>query len=204
VVLACLLAIALFVDVSSLSAQQALLDSRAAVIISNIKKTGGSRVLVCDFSGPTGLTALGIELADEFSESIARESDGAIEPVDRSKIPELLHQVGLEREHADSELQGEIAARQLSANDFVSGKLSVAGDEVTVHLELHSVDADQPIEWLEASFILDQGKEKLLNTQFHDAPQGSYPFAGSDGYSTPQCISCPNAQFSDAAVKNKV
>ncbi|HEY6464756.1 MAG TPA: hypothetical protein VIY69_02115 [Candidatus Acidoferrales bacterium] len=48
------------------------MDSRAAAITADIKKTGGTKVLVYDFSGPTGLTALGIELADEFSESIAR------------------------------------------------------------------------------------------------------------------------------------
>lgn len=37
-------------------------------------------------------------------------------------------------------------ARQLSADDFVSGKLTVAGDEVTIHLELYNVDSDKLID----------------------------------------------------------
>jgi TonB family protein len=180
------------------------LDSRAAALISDIKKSGGRRVLVCDFSGPTGLTALGIDLANEFSATIAREGGGVIEPVDRSKIPELLHQVRLERENADSHLQGELAAGQLSADDFVSGELSVEGDDVTVRLDLYNVDSDQRIDSQEASIIMYSEAEKLFNTQIHDSPQSAYPFAGTEGYSTPQCIHCPNAQFSDAAAREKV
>lgn len=52
-----------------LLAQPSLSDSRAAVISADIKKTGGTKVLVCDFSGPRGLTALGIERANEFGAS---------------------------------------------------------------------------------------------------------------------------------------
>lgn len=95
-------------------------------------------------------------------------------------------------------------ARQLSADDFVSDKLTVAGDEVTIHLELYNVDSDKLIDSLEASVIMYSSAEKLLSTQFHDSPRSPYPFGGSDGYSTPQCLSCPNAAFSDAAVKKKV
>jgi len=193
-----------FLSSWSLSAQQTPLDSKAAVIIANVKNTGGSKVLVCDFSGPKGLTALGIELADEFTRNISREGGGAVQPIDRSKILPLLHQVGLERENADSDLQGEIAAAQLSADDFVTGKLSVEGDEVMIELDLYNVGSDRRIVSVEAPVIMYAGAEKLLNTQIHDSPQGPYPFGGTGGYSVPQCTQCPNAEFTDLAVKKKV
>jgi TonB family protein len=198
----CVFAISFFFT-PRLCAQEALLNSRAAIAVDSLKEIGAKRVVVCDFSGPKGLTALGINLADEFSATISRDANGTIDVVDRAKLPEVLHQLGLEREYAGSALQGEIAAQQLSADSFVSAKLFVDGDELTIHFEIHRVGEEIPTDKIEASFTLDAQQRNLLNTQFHDISQSPYPFAGSDGYSTPKCIYCPNAQFTDTAVKKK-
>jgi len=189
--------------VPRLRAQEALVNSRAAIAVDSLKEIGAKKVVVCDFSGPNGVTALGINLADEFSASISHDANGTIDVVDRAKVPEVLHQLGLEREHADSALQGEIATQQLSADSFVSAKLSVDGDELTIHFEIHRVGKEIPADKIEASFTLNAQQRNLLNTEFHDVSQSPYPFAGSEGYSTPQCIYCPNAEFTDAAVKKK-
>ena len=42
-----------------------------------------------------------------------------------------------------------------------------------------------------------------LGNGFENGTGGGYPTAGIGGYGTPSCLYCPNAQFSDEAVKAK-
>lgn len=42
-----------------------------------------------------------------------------------------------------------------------------------------------------------------LGNGFENGTGGGYPTAGTGGYGTPSCLYCPNAQFSDEAVKAK-
>jgi TonB family protein len=186
-------------------AQQEVLGARAADVTSAVKQhPPDSKVLVCDFDGPNGLTALGIKLADDFSGSISRAGGDTIKAVDRSQLPVLLRQVGIERERADSELQGEIAAERLTADDFVAGNIALANDGIDLHLGLYRAGVEKPVQTFEVSFPLDGDMRDLLQTQIHDTPQSPLPYADSDGYSSPRCAQCPSARYTRAAAEKKI
>lgn len=188
---------------SEVFAQQALLDSRAFIVIDTVKQTTDRKILVCDFTGPKELSALGVQLADDFSDSVARAGAPSIQVIDRSRLLPLLHSVKLEREAVPSEIEGEIAAEHLGADDFVSGDISVEGDEITLHIELHRTGIVKPAKQLEASMNLAPDMKTLLGTEIHDTPQSNYPMAGDNGYSFPRCIFCPDAQYTNEAVKKQ-
>lgn len=182
-------------------AQQALLDSRATIFLNTIEQKPGAKVLVYDFYGPDGLNSLGVQLADDFSDRLKRLGGATIEVEDRSQLAGVFHSLELEREHGA--LVADTVAQELSADDVVSGQMTVDNDELTLHLELHRFFRNQ-LQKVEASLIMDPAMKDLLHARVHDTPQSIYPYAGSDGYTTPSCVRCPNAQFSDEAVKDKI
>ena len=184
-------------------AQQALLDSRAAEMAGLIERSPQNSVLVCDFSGPKGLTALGVQLADNFSESLVRAAGGKIQVIDRSLLPKAFEETWIPREIAGDRNLDYAIAKQTGVPNFITGRLSTTGDEISLSLELHRLNDVTYSRSLEASFDATPSLLTLLDTKMEYPLQNGYPVEGTGGYSEPKCVDCPNAPFNDAAVVRK-
>ena len=192
-------------------ADEGTMDVLAVKLAKHIRasKKHPKTVLVCDFLGPDaehhGLTSLGTALADELSASLAHSGDPNLRVADRSQFLRVDHELGLERELATGWPMGQILAKHLGADEFISGELSRKGsDRISLAVELRETGKDEVDYSDEITIPLTPQIQPLIAEEVQDQPQSPYPLSGHHGYTTVKCQYCPYAPFDDWDVKKKV
>jgi len=215
--------VALFVPSAAHAQQQPELDALAAQTASKINKS--AKVLVIDFADPNAKASqLGVELADEFAAALRNTSRGLV-VIDRADYTraaaEDLLSLGARAEESTATCYG----RQLAADLTVIGTIHVDSGKLQLALEVTKLEDRKKNFKLETSLPLTPELQTLRSKPALDTPVSPPPsknvWIGSDSPlgtgdtsavgdagarkgTPPRCVYCPNAQFSDAAVKAKV
>lgn len=163
-------------------------------------KPADKSVVVCDFLGPTPtVTALGVELSDELSDNLSH-SNFSLRVLDRGGLLQASHRLGVERElNACSP-----SAALLGVGFYVRGDLSVNHSQVHATLYVYAVGDDIPLGKFPLVLSFDESAQKLAAEEIHDTPLSPYTPSGSNGSSLPRCEHCPDAEYPDLAVKNRI
>ena len=190
---------ALFCFASSANAQQAQIAALATKTAEAISKAHEKSVIVADFWSPQNrLTELGQTLADQFSAELV--GLGTLKVQDRGRLQKVVEQnvlspLALRDIDIAAWMGHEAGAKVIVVGDIVSQdghyKLMIAIFTVQTGKNLGNFDVTMTgsPEWKSLFQLLAQGT----------AP--TPPTAGEDGYTTPQCVYCPNPQYSDAAFR---
>lgn len=185
-------------------AQEGQLDAAAAHMAAALSDSKQKSVIVFDFIGPDqALTALGQKLADEFSRSIAQSSHN-VEVEDRSRIggqiskenftPVAIH---------DADMNSNIAW-DMKVTSYISGTLSLNGDDLKIVAELLEAKHSKKIASSEFEIPLTDERKDLLAKIVANSAFAGYPKSGENGYSMPSCTYCPSAIYPDEATKFKI
>ncbi len=203
--LAVLLCVAL-ASVGSADAQLPDMQGLADHLAPALTKSKRESVIVLDFSGPDEkLTELGRLLADNFSTALAKSSD-KFSVTDRGEITGSLAKRGLPPSsfgHVDIALW---LTGELKIESAVLGKITLAGDSLSIEVNAYRVDSGKWINGFKAaSSISDQMRSLMAKLVEYPAPQidPTVPVSGKNGYTYPSCANCPPARYSDAAVKSR-
>jgi TonB family protein len=179
----------------------------AANVASAIAKSKQESVVVLDFVGPENKhTELGRTLADKFSAALTR-SNGQFFVTERGRITENLANRGLVPiSVANIDIASWVAGK-LAAESFVFGTLTVSGDSLSLEVNCYSVKSEKWIKGFKTASSISDGTRKLLSQTVEYPVPDSYsgvPASGKNGYTYPKCVYCPQALYSDQAVKNRL
>jgi TonB family protein len=179
----------------------------AANAASAIAKSKQKSVVVFDFVGPESKhTELGRTLAERLSAALARSS-GQLSVIERGRITENLSNKGLVPSNVSN---GDIAswvAGELGAESFVFGTLSLSGDSLGIEVDCYSVKSKKWIKSSKTASSISGEMQRLMSETVEYQVPDSYsgvPTSGKNGYTFPKCVSCPQALYTDQAVKNRV
>jgi TonB family protein len=220
--LAALLLFRLIVSLPCAKAQKSPLDAEAADAAAAIAKASrkhepAPKVLVADFVETRGhKTALGADLARQFFLSLQTHARN-FTFADRD---EYLHKFAADmvapQSYDDLDTMRCVAS-DLAADFVVTGELDDLPDTVAVWIRVSRVEDRKLIFDKRVSLpltpameqLLRQAPEALASSNSNGSAAGlpdrdRAPAGGANGYSQPACIYCPNPQFSDAAVKQKL
>jgi TonB family protein len=199
----------ILVFASSATAQKTAepLDDAAAKIADAISHAKLKTVVVFDFPGPDNrLTQLGLDLAAGFRTALAR-SGPKFHVEDAMQVNEILATDSYSPTFIffpDSLLA---PAQDLGAKAFVSGQLSVDGDKVVVALSSYQGSDGKGLRGLRVSWPLTENSKAILDKNLLAVKQtgtSDVPNAGNAGYTTPTCLFCPRADYSDAAMNVRI
>ena len=201
---------------------EAQLDSLAMLTankIHELKLEEEPRVLVVDFfRNSTGESSqLGTLLADRFSESVTTYSSG-IHILDRKVLKDYLFEnwTGLE-DLKSNEICLEVA-RQLGATGAILGTLTEKNGNVNLTLRFEGFGPverqDDIFAWRDRTVVFPL-TEELRSALYHPGPNYTRSAdqipeepgvfrAGINGVTQPNCIYCPNPDYSDAARTVKI
>jgi TonB family protein len=201
--------LAALVAVWSARAQSSFMDPAAAQIASAIVHAKQQSVIVFDFSGPGDkVTLLGQVLADDFSAALARtgsplqiESRHIREegPAANLYVPDIVID-------PESTL---MLAQQLRVKSFVMGKLSLDGGKLLLYLDSYRTSNGKGIKGLQVSWQASPEMHTMLGKQLTDFPyaggdENTVAKSGEKGYTSPRCLQCPRADYSQPALDRKI
>jgi TonB family protein len=160
-------------------------------------------VVVFDFVGPgKTLKALGQKLADDFSSALAKSS-AEFTVGDRFQICEALKKNYLAPQAIQDLNTAWYLAQALQTQGFIMGKLSIEENNLVVEAEAFRASNGIRIEKFERVVVpLREEMNTLLGKiaeEKQEDPLASFPSSGTNGYSIPACLLCPNPQLSDEA-----
>ena len=191
-------------------AQQADLNAVAAKVAQELEAKKVKRVAVFDFVGPGhDLTALGQKLADDFSAALAK-SGRKLSVQDRSWLAGTMKKFDYHLSDLQDPNFGDALLAYLAENAGVLGAITRQGDEFTVSVRGTRTGKNGAnfIEVEHFSLPASEDMAKLAGTYLEraepvrpPAADKTVPNAGTNGYSFPVCVSCPQAGYSDAALK---
>jgi len=183
-------------------------------------------VIVFDFTSddPT-LLPLGAVFADDLSTAIAT-SDPKLRVEDRARLKQMMSDNGL---GSSNILNPGIAiwlAHDLGAQVLLLGTLERNAQNVNVSITSYRATDGKAISGFKITIPLSDEVKGLIPESTTDeslknpasgagmcltimsadpaATSSAFPCAGKDGYSSPKCIRCLNASFSDAAVEHGI
>lgn len=197
--------LALFSTVPSACAQQPQIDALAAHVAQELNKKHEKTVVVFDFVGPDKKsTALGQKIADDFSEVLTKSS-ASFSVAGRAQIAQALEENRLSTQTLyDAELKLWFA-KKLTAEAMVLGTLVPDGENLNITVDSYRVKDGKALKEFKVALSLSEQMKSLMDTPA-DAGQdqsATLPSPGANGYSVPTCIYCPQAKFSELAVKNR-
>jgi TonB family protein len=198
------------------------LASKAAAQIHKSLKSGGNKILVIDFADPQAkASGLGVLLADRFADSLRKNTQGLV-VLDRADYARATADDILTPEARADEQSAKCYCRQLSADFAVEGMIDNSNGPIQLHLRVTRLSDWKRIFDGTASLPLRSELRADISTPVDPSPSSSgsgrnawtnpdVPLGIADAARTPAsikgfvpaCIYCPNAQFSDAAVKTK-
>lgn len=184
-------------------AQDTQMTAAAAQIASALSESKDNSVIVFEFSGPDGkVTALGNRLADDFSTALA--ANPHIRVADRARIGQMVSTENylpavIHIPHYDV-----LIASKLNIEMFVDGTISIGGDIVTVSVTCKRTEGSAIIAKSSFSAPITPTMANLLSETLAEPPVPPYLDPDQTGYTAPKCISCPNAPFTDEAVRSGV
>lgn len=183
------------------------MDAAGAKIASAISRAKLKSVVVFDFSGPDArVTQLGLDLAAGFRTALAK-SGPKLHIQDPMQVNEILATKSYSPAFIfppDSLLA---PAQDLEADAVVGGQLSVDGDKLTVALSSYRCNNGKAVRAMKLSWRLTEDSKALLAKNLLTINQRggvNLPKAGDAGYTSPKCLFCPKADYSDAAMNAKI
>jgi len=192
---------------STVAAQSPEMSAVASQMAKTLAKKKQKSVIVFDFWGPgQDLTALGQTLAQAFSTALT--SPGAsYQVLDRSKIAgaRKAHALSLSTTH-DREIDNWLA-QDLGAKVVIMGELSVVDDRLVIQITSYSTKDQKSV----AGFKLTSPMTNDLRTLMSQTVQTALPvadlnmrMASAEGYSYPKCLYCPQAEYDQRAVDQRL
>jgi hypothetical protein len=182
---------------SAANAQPSAMEPAAVQLAGPIVQSKLRVLVIFDFSGPgKEMTSLGQALADDLRSSLAR-SAAELQVQDRSRIEEKRNENSYAPEIVLDPLSALEFAKELKADAFIIGEMSVGRDNVlNVDLSAYRVANGKGITSIRNSFPLNAELAALMarNVGTYDLsgkPSSKYPNAGQGGYSLPLCVYCP-------------
>jgi len=200
--------ILLFASIPPARAQQSPLDTAAAQTVDALARAKQKRVVVFDFTGPdTKVTALGRQLADDFSAALEKSAP-ALRVAKRSRISDAI-------QHGDfalellSDAESTLAlAQDLHVDVLVMGQLMIDREQATMNVSSYRVRNGKGIAAFRVTWHLtEQMKELAAKDLTAPEPIGylaTFPQAAKNGYAPASCIQCPRPQFSRKAMESKI
>jgi TonB family protein len=189
-------------------AQENSIDSLASQMAKAISKSKQKSVVVFDFVGPDQkLNALGQKLADDFS-SAMEKSNVKFSVVNRMRVrDELRKSYAILSAPQDFDTLWNLA-QVLGTQAFITGELSIKEGNLLVEVDSFRSEDGKQIKELEVVLPLTEE----MNTLRSEAVGGKQttvapanPPSPPKGRSfSPTCLVCPNARYTDAAIKAKV
>lgn len=182
-------------------AQDSPIQELASRLAASISSSHQKSVIVFDFVGPgENFTALGTDLADQFSAALA-QSATTFTVADRKEILDTLQKKHYEMQALLGMDLALPLAHYLDVQSAVFGQISVKDDNLIVLVQAYRTDDGRRIEGLRAFMPLTAEMKKLSAEETEaENPLGNYPQGGKGGYTYASCIHCPNPQFPTAAL----
>jgi len=176
----------------------------AGYVSQAVKKSHLKNLLVMDFQGPQHFyTQLGRKLADDLHAALA--ADPSVSLVDRKQFTDFVSREALLIPDANQPDPANWIAAQLSAKSFVTGEFEEPDNDIILHVHIYECPKPQSIQSLKATFsttnemaLLDRHSfsptgDDLRNGQ---PKRSSLPNSGQFGYGIPECLHCPQPEFS--------
>lgn len=200
------LALTLAVAYSPAFAQDATLNgeafnSAATRIASVLHHARARKILVLDFTGPdNALTSFGVQLAHEFSSALAT-SDPKLHVEDRPEMQRQMDQAGYTIEALIVPGLGLQMAYDFHMDAAVEGTISRDGDQIKISLSAKRVKHGKLLDT--EQMTISATLEATKSMQEFLAISDGLPDSGKNGYSYPRCLSCPEAPYTQSALRNK-
>jgi TonB family protein len=198
------------------------LAAEAAAAIHKSKKSGDTRVLVIDFAGTRPkANALGAALADRFAD-LLRKNTKSFVVIDRADYARATADDVLTPEARAETQSAKCYCRQLGAEFVVEGSFDASSDNLPLRLKVMQSSKDwKPVFNGTVSLPLAADLRASLSKPAASAPVSppndktswtnpdasqeqavaDSPHSSASKTSFPKCLYCPNAHFSDVAVK---
>jgi TonB family protein len=187
------------------SGQETAMRNAATQLADAIVNSKQKTVVVFDFSGPDKkVTSLGEKLADDLSTALAN-SGGGIRVTERPQVEEKRKDDYYDRGIVLDPVTTLLFARDLKVKAFVMGQISLSESQkiLSVILETYRTDNGKDIKALKVTFPLSEEMAEFAAKNL-TTDLSSYPNAGVPGYTSPRCIYCPRADYSEEALNEKV
>jgi protein TonB len=179
----------------------------AASMARAIAKSRQKSVVVLDFVGPEKIsTELGRTLAEKFSADLAKSSDKFL-VIGRERIAENLAKKDLATLSVTNIDIATWVAGDLGALSVVFGTLAASGDRLGIEIDCYGVKSGKWIDGFKtASSISDEMKKMMSQTIEYPTPasDSGLPAPGKNGYTYPKCVYCPQAVYTNEAVKDRL
>jgi TonB family protein len=198
------------------------LAAKAAAAIHKSKKSGDTKVLVIDFAGThPKVNAWGTAIADQFADLLRKNTKNFV-VIDRADYARATADDALTPEARAQTQSAKCYCRQLGADFVVEGSFDAGSDNVQLTLKItQSSERWKPVfdgttslpltSDLRASLSrpaattpISPPNEKTTWTNPDAPPEQAVadsPQSSASKARFPKCLYCPNAHFSDAAVK---
>src|ERR1700735_1375688 len=193
-----------FVVARHARAQQPQIDALASSVAKELNKKHEKTVIVFDFVGPDKKsTALGQKIADDFSDAL-KKSSASLSVAGRAQIAQALEENRLSTQTLyDAEFKLWFA-KKLTAAAMVLGTLEPDGENLNITVDSYSVKDGKALKEFKVALPLSDQMKSLIDTPADAGKDQSagLPAPGANGYSVPICVYCPQATFTEMAVKN--
>jgi TonB family protein len=184
---------------TSSSAQQINLSSAAAQMAVAIDNSKEKTVAVYDFVGPNAvLTPLGRQLADSFSDALAK-SHPKFGVIGRKDVAESFPEARLAPATAADQGFMVWAALDMGWKAAITGSFTVKQNVVFLDVKASGTKMGDQIALVQTQIPLTDDLKQLIIPALPESDDSNLPTPGKAGYSTPQCIYCPNAVYNDVA-----
>lgn len=184
----------LFLAAPPARAQDSPIQELASRLATSTSASKQKSVIVFDFVGPGDkFTALGTDLADQFSAALAQSANN-FTVADRKEILDELQEKHYELQALLGTDLALIIARDLDVQSVVFGQMSMDENHLIVSVEVCQSKDDHPIKGLRVTMPLTAEMKKLSAEETED-PLKNYPQAGTGGYTYASCLHCPNPHF---------
>jgi TonB family protein len=186
-------------------ARQSEVDKAAARVAERIAKTGRSKVVVTDFTGPKDqINELGVQLADEFSSALA-SAEPRLQMVPRTGSS-LKSNVQLRYSRMiDERARAQLFSKTSGAEIVIVGDMNQHSDRVDLSLRVYEIPPkpEKDSEVVDASILteidvqrpISPPEAKLLKQSLASAGNGFFLTAGlgrsQHNTTSPQCVDCP-------------
>jgi len=189
-----------FCSAIPLYAQQPQIDLLVTQTADVLKTVHAKKVVVLDFSGPgLEVTQLGRNLADQFSEALAKFG-GKFAVVDRAQFLQALS-AAKPPIVTSSDLDSGPAKKVIHAESEILGHLETDGKYISLAIEVRRMKNGKTVGKFGGKFPQSTETESQSATVLRKI---DYPDGGAIGYTEPACVRCPDPQYTDAAFKAHV
>jgi len=182
----------------STAAQEPQISALAQQMSDSLSRAKVKNVAIFAFVGPDEPEALGQSLADDFREDLAKSAKD-FQVVAR---PQLLTILGKTAALSASVNDADTASwflRDSGVDSFVIGSLSRENGGLQIALKAFHVRGAREISSFEASIVLTDDLKALIGLS-RGREFAMWPRGGTNGYSSPVCLSCPQLQYHGRAI----